>query len=118
MLRGARRRLILSQSPSAKVHDMDSIVAHLAVAGGPEPMPFVVQLLSHERRPGSGTTPEIVVYRGGQRRWCAHGADAVASAKHQRMTVTNGAKLAAAQVVKDLAQQRAGTILSSDLDHP
>src|SRR5207247_857983 len=43
---GARRRLVLSQSPSAKVNDVDSIVAHLAVAGGPEPMPFVVQLFA------------------------------------------------------------------------
>src|ERR1041385_5311029 len=58
---GARRRPILSQSPSAKVYDVNSIVAHLAVAGGPEPVPFVVQLFAQERRLRSGTAPEIIV---------------------------------------------------------
>ena len=38
----ARRRLRLSQSPSGNVNDMNPVIAHLAVAGGPEPVPFVV----------------------------------------------------------------------------
>src|SRR5207237_9265456 len=34
---GAARPLILSQNPSTKVDEMNSIVADLAAAGGPEP---------------------------------------------------------------------------------
>src|SRR5688572_15369009 len=40
---GARRRLILSQSPSAQVYDMNSIIADLAVTSRPEPVPFVAE---------------------------------------------------------------------------
>src|SRR5256885_4503320 len=34
----ARRRLMLSQSPSGNVNDMNPVIAHLPVAGGPEPV--------------------------------------------------------------------------------
>src|SRR5439155_3553174 len=81
---GARRRLILSQSPSAKVNDMYSIIADLAVAGSPEPVPFVVQLFAHERRLRRGTAPEIVVHGGGQGRRCVDRANAITRPVHQR----------------------------------
>src|SRR5207302_626924 len=97
---GARRRLILSQSPSAKVNDMNSIIADLAVAGRPEPVPFVVQLFAHERRHWRGTAPEIVVHGGRQGRRCVDGANAVTRPVHQRMRVVKGPDLAAVQVVE------------------
>jgi len=96
---------------------MDSIVARLAVAGCPEPMPFVVQLLAHQRRLGRRTTPEIIVHRGRQRRRRADLADAVTRPVNQRVSIANGAELATSQVVKRLAQERARTILHAHLDH-
>jgi len=114
----ARRRLILSQSPAANVDVVDPIIAHLAIARGPEPVPFVVQLSAHEWSFGRRTAPQVIVHRGRHWRRRAYRADAIAGAINHRMGITDGADLAAAQVIEGLAQERARTTLRAQLDHP
>ena len=53
-------------------------------------MPFVVQLLAHERPLGRGTAPKVVVRRGGRGRRRADRADAVTRPVNQRMGKADG----------------------------
>ena len=96
---------------------MDSIIANLAIARVPEPVPFVMQLFAHERSLGSRTAPEIVVNGGRRRRGRGHRTDAVTSPIHQGVGVTDRADLAAAQEIKRPAQEYARPILGAHLDH-
>src|ERR1043166_1502222 len=114
----ARRRLVLAQSPAADIDHMNPIISHFTIASVPKPMPFIMQLFAHQRSFGRRTAPELVIdcCRGWSRR--ADFADAVTGPIHQGMRKTDFAQLAAAQVIKDLAQQRARTVLCAHLHDP
>src|SRR5207253_9965503 len=50
-----------SESPAGHVHFVDALVAYVAVAGIPDPVPVVVKAVSGERLHGRGTRPQVVV---------------------------------------------------------
>ena len=112
-----RGRLVLSQRPAADVDDVDAVVAHLAIAGGPEPVPVVVQLLAHQRPLGRRAAPEIVIDRGGHRRGLADFADAGPRAVDDGAGPADCAELAAAKILECLLQGQTGTALRAHLDH-
>src|SRR5205823_3032099 len=72
------RQLVLGESPARLVHFVDALVAEIAVAVVPEPVPIVVELRPHERLVGSRPTPEIVIDGAGNRRRTSYLADAAA----------------------------------------
>ena len=84
-----RRRMLLPHQPPAKVNDVDAIVAHFPIAGVPKPMPFVIQLLAHQRPFACGPVPQVVVYRVGNWRWSRHPANAKARPIHQCVNVAD-----------------------------
>src|SRR5437016_10981632 len=96
---------------------MDSIIAHLAVAGVPEPMPFIVQLLAHKRAVSRRAAPKIVVNRRRHRCRRTDLANAFSRAVNQCMRKTDWTEIAAVQIVKSSAQESTGTVLGSHLDH-
>ena len=60
------------------VEEVDAVVAEVAVAGGPRPVPIVVETLAVERGDGRGAAPGVVVDGGGIPRGAA--GDSVAFA--------------------------------------
>src|SRR5205823_2634473 len=56
-----------TEAPAGDVHLMDALVAHVAVAGVPKPVPVVVEAILGERLHGRGTRPKIVVHARGNR---------------------------------------------------
>src|SRR5262249_38870038 len=56
----------LVQPPAGLVHLVDALVAQVAVAGVPDPVPVVVQPLAHQRLLGGGTAPQVIVHGGGR----------------------------------------------------
>src|SRR5262249_9807300 len=113
----ARSRLVLSQRQAANVDNMHPVIAHLAIAGIPEPVPFVMQLVAHQRAVGSRTAPAIIVYRGRHSVWRRDFADACARSINQGVRETDRPELAVMQLFKGAPQQLTGTILRADLDH-
>ena len=117
MLDRPRGRLVLPQAPAANVDDVDAVVAHLAVAGLPEPVPLVVQLLAHQRPLGGRAAPEVVIDGGGT----GVGASTLPMPSRARYTMrvgeADGPELAAAQVLERLAKDRARSALRAHLDH-
>ena len=57
---GQRVRRIF-ESPSHQVELVRALVADVAVAGVPDPVPVVVELVSHDRKVGGRAEPQIVV---------------------------------------------------------
>src|ERR1041385_56839 len=57
----ARRKGVFAEDPAGDVHLVNPLVAQIAVAGRPNPMPIIMQILAHQRILGGGTTPQIVV---------------------------------------------------------
>ena len=56
----------LIEEPPADIHLMDALVAEVAIAGAPDPMPVVVQLAAAQGVFFGGAAPEIVVHIGRQ----------------------------------------------------
>jgi hypothetical protein len=50
-----------TEEPAGDVHLVDALVAEVAVAVGPGPVPVVLELCAHERAFRAGAAPEIVV---------------------------------------------------------
>ena len=57
--------LVLVQSPAGQVHLVNALVAQVAVAVVPEPVPVVVEPVGIERPLGRGAEPDVVVNAGG-----------------------------------------------------
>ena len=53
--------LVLAQAPAGDVHLVDALVAEVAVAVVPDPVPVVVEPVGVERPLGRGAEPEVVV---------------------------------------------------------
>src|SRR5690606_29023413 len=61
------------------IHLVDALVAEVAIAGIPHPVPIVVELLAGERLLRGGSAPEIVIESFGDRLFAFHFADAGAA---------------------------------------
>src|ERR1051325_1659720 len=72
----ARRQFVHAQEPPADVHLVNALVAQIAAAVVPDPMPVVVKLLAANRRHRGGATPQIVVHARRRRLGPFHLADA------------------------------------------
>ena len=57
----AWRKFVFAEEPACNVHLVDSLVAQIAIACWPHPMPIVVQPFAHERLHRRGTAPEIII---------------------------------------------------------
>src|SRR5205807_141171 len=53
--------------PAGYIHLVNALVAEVAVAGVPEPVPVVVITIAGELMDGRGTVPEVVIEPGGHR---------------------------------------------------
>ena len=53
-----------AEEPAGEVHLVDALVADVAVAGGPDPVPIVVEVFAAERVFWGRTTPDIVIDGG------------------------------------------------------
>src|SRR5439155_6628747 len=47
--------------PARDVHLVNALIAHIAIAGRPNPVPVVVQPFAHQRFLGGGPAPEIII---------------------------------------------------------
>ena len=57
-----RGQLCLAKRPATHVHLVNSLVAHIAVAGRPYPVPIVMQALAHQRHQWCRTGPQVIVH--------------------------------------------------------
>src|SRR5438132_397225 len=55
------RQLVLGKSPAGLIHLVDALVAEVAVAVVPEPVPIVMEFLPHERLNRRRTTPQVII---------------------------------------------------------
>ena len=122
-----RGELVFAEEPAGDVHLMDALVAHVAVAGVPVPMPIVVDAGTIEILLLGRAAPEVVIERRGnlQRRFEFADAEPRLVAGAER--VLDLAELAAADegdgILEALAGARLGAalheavVLAGGLDH-
>ena len=60
-------RILHAQAPARDIHLVDALVADVAVAVVPEPVPVVVEAILRELVLGRGAEPQVVVDAGGHR---------------------------------------------------
>ncbi len=60
----ARGEVVFAEDPTGDVHLVDALVAEVAGACSPDPVPVVVEAFSAEGVGGCGSTPEVVVEGG------------------------------------------------------
>ncbi len=114
----ASRQLVGAEDPAADVDEMNPVVAEIAVAGRPDPMPVVVQTLARQRRHGGRPTPEVVVHALGNRLGAIHLADTVATDIDDPANRRDRAQVALLDVVDRLGQPGVGAALHAALDDP
>src|SRR6185437_5381523 len=111
----AFRQFILAQPPACLVHFMDALVAEIAVARVPNPMPIVMETLAHKRTHRRGAAPQIVVATLGRLLWPAHFADAAARLVAQTTRHLDFAELARVQEGHCFLQAGAAAALRTGL---
>src|SRR5262249_31078833 len=109
----------LAQTPAGLVHLVDALVADVAVAVIPDPVPVVVDGaelgVAVRRVVRCRPAPEIIVHRRGRLLRAVHLADAVALLVAQAARQGHFAKLAGVQVLHRLAQPAAAAALGAGL---
>src|SRR5207247_2452046 len=75
----ARRQGVFAEKPAGDIHLMNALVAEVAVAVVPDPMPVVMKSLSADRRHRRRAAPEIVIDVRRRRLRSVHFADAGAA---------------------------------------
>src|SRR5207237_4825346 len=105
------RQFVLTQPPAGLVHLVNALVAEVAVAVVPLPVPVVVEVLAHERLPGRRAAPEVVVDRGRNRLRALDLADARPQLVAERPGQLDLAELAGLQEGNRLAQGAAAAAL-------
>src|SRR6185369_1962706 len=95
---------------------MDALVAQIAVAGGPNPMPIIVEAFAHQRVFGCRAAPEVVIYFGRNRLGAGHFADAGAALVTKTAGAKDFANLSLANPFDAFEDAAAGTALRSGLD--
>src|SRR5262249_8318846 len=106
---------VLAEAPPGLVHLMDALVAEVAVAVFPLPVPVVVQVLAHQRPVRRRAAPQVVVDAGRDRLRAAHLADRAARLVAQAAGQLHLADLARVHVLDRLAQPPAGAALRARL---
>src|SRR5262249_44176846 len=106
---------VLAQAPAGLVHLVDALVAQVAVAVVPDPVPVVVQVLAHERLVGGGPAPEVVVHGLGDGLSGLDLADAAAELVADAAGQLDLAELAGVEEGHGLAHARAGAALGPGL---
>src|SRR5262249_41089669 len=89
-----RRKGAFAENPAGDVHLMDALVTKIAIAGGPNPMPIVMQPFSHQGFLRGGTAPEIVIDVWGDLLRAGDVADAGASFVAKPTRADNFAEIA------------------------
>jgi hypothetical protein len=113
----ARRELGLPENPSADIHLVDTLVAEIAVACWPDPMPIIVQSLAHQGFFGSRSAPKIVVDGWRNRRRTIHFSNAGPAFIAQTPRADNLAKVSVAYPLNALSNAAAGTALGARLNN-
>src|SRR5438477_339640 len=111
----ARRKLVYSQDPTGDVHLVNALVAQIAVARRPHPMPVIVEAFAHERFFGSRTTPQIVINVCGDRLRSIDLANAGAALVTEPTRAEDFSDVAFAQPGDALGDPGAGTGLGTGL---
>ena len=106
----------MADGPAALIHFVDALVADVAAAGWPDPVPIVVEVFAHERLHGSGAAPEVVVDAGGDGLGAAHFTDAGARLIAEAASVEDFAEFAALKILDQFAIADIGTALGAVLD--
>src|SRR5438105_4117629 len=73
-----RGKFVHAQNPARNIHLVDALVAQIAVARRPDPMPIVVQILAHEGLLWGWSAPQIVINGFGDRLRAIHLANSAA----------------------------------------
>src|ERR1051325_1309983 len=90
----ARRKLVHAEEPARDVHLVDALIAEVAIAVVPEPMPVVVELAAAQFVLRRGTAPDVVINCLGHRLRAFGQADGVAALVAQSATDDDLAELA------------------------
>ena len=114
----ARRQGVLAQEPAGQVHLVRALVADVAVAGVPDPVPVVVQVLPAQRFHRRRTTPQVIVDAGRDRLFAAHLADAGAVLVTGAQGVEDLAEMTLPGPGHRLVEGDGGTTLGAALDDP
>jgi hypothetical protein len=110
------RKMIDAEGPAGDVHLMDALVAEIAAAGGPDPMPIVMEILAHEGLHRGRTAPDVVINARGNGLGAGDFADAGAAFVAKAAREENFAEGAAVDVFDDFAHARVGAGLGAGLD--
>src|SRR5262249_28517324 len=107
--------LILVQAPARLVHLVDALVAQVAIAVVPDPVPVVVQLLAHQRLLRRRAAPQVVVDRLRERLLLVYLADRRPELVAQAAGEVDLAELAGVQEVDRLAHAGRAAALGAGL---
>src|SRR5262245_57334714 len=94
---------------------MHALVAEVAVASGPHPVPIVMQLFPHQRALGRGAAPEIVINVSGNGCGRADFADARPCLVAKASGANNLAQVPLARPLNGLLDSATGTGLRAGL---
>src|SRR5262249_44657716 len=110
------RQFVLAQAPAGLVHLVDALVAQVAVAGVPDPVPVVMEVLAHQRQLLRRAAPQVVVARLGDRLLAIDLADGGAPLVARALRDADFADLAGMEEGHRLAHACAGAALRAALD--
>src|SRR5262249_41257111 len=111
-------QLVLAEAPAGLIHLVDTLVAEIAVAVVPGPVPIVVQVLAAERLLRSGAAPEIVIDRLGQLLLAGNFADRGPQLVAEAASQADLAELSGLHVGDRLAHALVGAALGAGLANP
>src|ERR1043165_2025146 len=104
------RKIVLAQAPAHDIECVDAVVAELAVAVLPVPMPLVMKAVRIKRPVVCGPFPKIVVDAGGHLR-VGFFANAVALAIDDRARELHLPQFAGMQIIKCGSDSRGDAVL-------
>src|SRR5262245_43304789 len=116
------RQTGFTEEPTREIHLMNALVAQIAVAVIPDPMPFIMhravsRRVAIRRYQGRRTGPQIVIDAGWNRLWTGCLANAVASLVTEPARRNDFAKLTRTHPRNGFCHAFAGTYLNTRLDH-
>src|SRR6185295_8295755 len=111
----SRRQRILAEEPTGDVHLMNALVAEVAAAGVPHPVPVIVQALPPERFHRRRTAPKVVIDFRRNRLRAVHLANAAARLVTQAARDAELAQIARVDPLDGFLDGVAGATLGSGL---
>ena len=106
----------VAQRPAYQVHLVGSLIAHVAIASIPIPVPVVVHVGSHDRQVCSGAQPELIVQTLRGHDWLGCATDAVTIAIAQPAHGSDLAEVACVDPRERLEQPLVRSILETGAD--